>query len=111
MIPLDYITEWRRFAPWTDENHVEQDMIITRVLIELFNHPLVARSLAFRGGTALYKLFIRPALRYSEDIDLVQVNAEPIGTLLEMLREIVNPLLGKPKWKLNQGRATLFYQL
>ena len=35
------------------------------------------RSLAFRGGTALYKLYLTPAARYSEDIDLVQVEAGP----------------------------------
>jgi len=32
----------------------------------------LARQLPFRGGTALFKLHVRPAARYSEDIDLVQ---------------------------------------
>jgi hypothetical protein len=32
---------------------VEQDLIISRLLVELFNHPKISDSLAFRGGTAI----------------------------------------------------------
>ena len=38
-------------------------------------------ALAFRGGTALFKLHL-PAARYSEDIDLVQINAEAAGPIM-----------------------------
>ena len=76
MIPRDYITEWRVEAPWVQDSQVEQDLVISRALVEIFSHPLLSESLAFRGGTALYKLHIRPAARYSEDIDLVQIEAE-----------------------------------
>ncbi len=79
MIPRDYITEWRVEAPWVQDSQVEQDLVISRALVEIFSHPLLSKSLAFRGGTALYKLHIRPAARYSEDIDLVQIEAEPAG--------------------------------
>jgi predicted nucleotidyltransferase component of viral defense system len=34
----------------------------------MFSDDLLRNSLAFRGGTALHKLFIRPQVRYSEDI-------------------------------------------
>ena len=47
--------------------------LISRALVAIFAHPLLASSLAFRGGTALYKLHIKPPARYSEDIDLVQI--------------------------------------
>ena len=57
MIPRDYVTAWRANAPWVDDAQVEQDLVISRALVEMFSHPLLARSLAFRGGTALYKLF------------------------------------------------------
>lgn len=110
MIPQDYITEWSASAPWTQNLQVEQDLIISRVLIELFNHPKLAKTLAFRGGTALYKLFIQPPARYSEDIDLVQVQAEPIGETLSAIKNVINPILGTPKWKLGEGRATLYYK-
>ncbi len=54
MIPRDYITEWRAQAPWIEEFQVEQDLVISRALVEIFSHPLLAKSLAFRGGTAIY---------------------------------------------------------
>lgn len=53
MIPRDYITEWRREAPWVEDYQVEQDLVISRALIEIFSHPLLSRALAFRGGTAV----------------------------------------------------------
>lgn len=71
MIPFDFITQWRTQAPRTRDFQVEQDMVITRAVIEMFAHPKIVKALAFRGGTALYKLHIKPAPRYSEDIDLV----------------------------------------
>ncbi len=51
---LDFITEWRRFAPWVHDSQVEQDLILSRTLTEIFNVPEAADALAFRGGTALY---------------------------------------------------------
>jgi len=71
VIPRDYITEWRTEAPWVQDFQVEQDLVISRALVEIFSHPLLRDALAFRGGTALYKLHLKPAARYSEDIDLV----------------------------------------
>ncbi len=88
----------------------EQDLVISRALVEIFSHSDLAASLAFRGGTALYKLHITPPARYSEDIDLVQVKAEPIGGTLNALREVLDPWLGKPQWKQNEGRVTLVYR-
>ena len=56
MIPHDYITEWRQRVPWIQDVQVEQDLIISRALIEIFSRQILADNLAFRGGTALYKL-------------------------------------------------------
>jgi len=56
MIPVDYIREWKNKVPWPLNNQVEQDLIICRALVEIFNHPLLVDSLAFRGGSALFKL-------------------------------------------------------
>jgi predicted nucleotidyltransferase component of viral defense system len=77
VIPRDFITEWRAEAPWVQDFQVEQDLVISRALVEIFSHPLLREALAFRGGTALYKLHLKPAARYSEDIDLVQTNPFP----------------------------------
>ena len=110
MIPRDYITEWRQKAPWVQDFQVEQDLVISRALVEIFTHPLLADSLAFRGGTALYKLHVDPPARYSEDIDLVQVRAEPAGPMMEALREVLDPWLGIPRWKQTEGRVTFTYR-
>ena len=75
MIPRDYITEWRAHAPWVQDIQVEQDLVICRALVAIFSDPHLKEALAFRGGTALYKLHLKPAARYSEDIDLVQIKA------------------------------------
>ncbi len=111
MIPAGEIAEWRQQAPWSQDLQVEQDLILSRALVELFEQPTVARSLALRGGTALFKLQIRPALRYSEDIDLVQLAPEPIGPTLDAIRQALDPWLGNPKRKFNEGRVTLVYRM
>lgn len=110
MIPRDYITEWRAEAPWVQDLQVEQDLVISRALVEIFTHPLLGKSLAFRGGTALYKLYLKPPARYSEDIDLVQINAEPAGPVMNGLREVLDPWLGEPRWRQSEGRVTFFYR-
>lgn len=110
MIPRDYITEWRSKAPWVQDFQVEQDLIVSRALIAIFTNPLLAESLAFRGGTALYKLHLRPPARYSEDIDLVQVRAEQAGPMMEAIREVLGPWLGRPHWKQTEGRVTFIFR-
>ena len=84
--------------------------MISRALIDIFSHPVLQKALALRGGTALYKLYIRPAARYSEDIDLVQTKAEPAGPMMHALREILDPWLGEPRRKQGEGRVTLTYR-
>lgn len=110
MIPRDYITEWRSQVPWVQDFQVEQDLIVSRALVAIFTNPLLANSLAFRGGTALYKLHLRPPARYSEDIDLVQVRAEQAGPMMEAVREVLDPWLGRPRWKQTEGRVTFLYR-
>ena len=110
MIPRDYITQWRERAPWSEDFQVEQDLIISRALVEIFSDPALVRALAFRGGTALHKLYLTPPARYSEDIDLVQVEPGPAGPLMDSLRQVLDPWLGEARWKQSQGRVTFVYR-
>jgi predicted nucleotidyltransferase component of viral defense system len=110
MIARDYITEWREHAPWIADAHVEQDLVISRALVEIFRVEELARRLAFRGGTALFKLHLRPAARYSEDIDLVQVTPEPIGETFDAVRAVLDPWLGVPRRIIKEGRVNLVYR-
>ncbi len=110
MIPKDFITEWRDQAPWVLDRQVEQDLVISRALVELFSRAAIAKTLAFRGGTALYKLHLRPPARYSEDIDLVQTSPGGIGEVLDAIHDALDSWLGEPKWKQTEGRVTLSYR-
>ena len=87
MIPQAYIQAWREHAPWPNPAQVEQDLIICRALCDLFNAPALAGKIAFRGGTVIHKLLFKQPLRYSEDIDLVQTQAEPIGPTVDAIRD------------------------
>jgi len=89
---------------------VEQDLIISRALIEMFGNRHTARRLAFRGGTAFYKLCLLPAARYSEDIDLVQIDGEPIGSTMDELRGNLDPWLGKPRYDAKDHSFRLTYR-
>ena len=90
MIPLAFLQEWSSKAPWPDSRQVEQDLIISRALCDLFNAPALKDKIAFRGGTALNKLLFATPLRYSEDIDLVQLRAEPNGPIINAIRDTLS---------------------
>lgn len=110
MIPLLYIEQWRPVAQWKTLAMIEQDLIISRALVNLFNQMHVQQSLVFRGGTALNKLYIHPPARYSEDLDFVQLNAAPIGKTLDAIRAVLDEWLGEPQRKLTERSAKLVYR-
>lgn len=110
MIPRDYINEWREWAPWNEDFQVEQDLVISRALVEMFSDPTLAEAVAFRGGTALYKLYLAPPARYSEDIDLIQMEPGPAGPFMDRLRGVFDSWLGEAQWKQTQGRLTFAFR-
>ncbi len=95
MIPLMNIIAWGNVVPWADLRQVEQDLVISRALVELFSDPGLNRQLRFHGGTALNKLHFSQPLRYSEDIDLVRTETGPIGPILDAVRTTIEPWLGQ----------------
>ncbi|MCK6613630.1 MAG: nucleotidyl transferase AbiEii/AbiGii toxin family protein [Ignavibacteriaceae bacterium] len=109
MIPKQYITEWSATAPWVNNYQIEQDLIIERCIVEIFSDELLREKLAFRGGTALHKIFFSPQVRYSEDIDLVQISNEEIGMVLTRLRERLS-FLGQAGYKRAEHNNTLIYK-
>ena len=88
MIARAHIIEWQAHVPWPDPVQVEQDLILSRFIAEIANHPLLGEEFAFRGGTALHKIHLDEPLRYSEDLDYVRTSDSPIGELFNALREI-----------------------
>ena len=60
---------------------------------------MLREALRFRGGTALNKLHFPAPLRYSEDIDLVRTSHGPIGPVLDRLRVVLEPWLGRARFE------------
>jgi len=109
MIPENAITEWRKTVPWHTSEQVEQDLIICKALSEIYKSEFLATHLAFRGGTALHKLYLNPQPRYSEDIDLVQINQGPIKPIIDHIREVLS-FLGEPIVKQKKYNNTLIFR-
>lgn len=112
MIPRAYIDGWRQKVPWQQDSQVEQDLVISRAMVQIFSYELLREHLAFRGGTALHKLFIQPQARYSEDIDLVQLIEGPIKPILEAIRDQLLFLGGKDDRQvdLSEHNCTVYYR-
>ena len=108
MIPADFITEWRGKVRWALDEQVEQDLVLSRSLAEIFGDPQLAGELALRGGTALHKLYLAPARRYSNDIDLVQLKPGPFGPTISRLRKRLDHWLGEPKRERGQGVRLIY---
>lgn len=112
MIPRADITQWRSLGhPWQSDAMVEQDLILSAMLVMLFQDAQLKERLLLRGGTALHKLLLPEPLRYSEDIDFVQREPGPMGPQFDRIREILEDRFGQPRRKIGPGVATLTYRL
>ena len=110
MIPAMNIVAWSRVAPWAAPRQVEQDLIMSRALVEVFRDDFLTARLRFRGGTALHKLHFPRPLRYSEDIDLVRATAGGIGPILDRLRDVLG-WLGEAKYEATRVAPKLLFQM
>lgn len=110
MIAKKYIQAWKKSAPWPQSSQVEQDLIIGRALCELYNEPKIKDTLAFRGGTALQKIFFKEPTRYSEDIDLVQIPKEAFGPTINLIRGKIEPWLGNARVTSGKARLTMKFK-
>jgi hypothetical protein len=82
------IAHWRTRVPWVDPDQVEQDLLLSRLIVEIANDAVLGPELVFRGGTCLHKLWLDQPWRYSEDLDYVRRSAGGIGDLLDALRAL-----------------------
>ncbi|MFA6402055.1 MAG: nucleotidyl transferase AbiEii/AbiGii toxin family protein [Salinivirgaceae bacterium] len=109
MIPANEIKAWSNVVPWITDEQIEQDLVICRSLVEIFSDDFLAENLVFRGGTALYKLYLQPQPRYSEDIDLVQKKTGPIKDVIAQLQKRLS-FLGQPVIKQKANNNTLVFR-
>jgi len=86
MIPYNTITAWGVTHPWITREQVEQDLLLSKAIIDIYSNEMLSNELIFRGGTALHKLIMPYPTRYSEDLDFVRTSAGGIGDIIDMLR-------------------------
>jgi len=84
------LAHWRQVVPWTEANQVEQDLVLSRLIIEIASHPVLREELVFRGGTCFHKLWLDRPWRYSEDLDYVRRTGGGIGKVFDALREVAH---------------------
>ena len=111
MIPMMNIVAWGRIVPWVELRQVEQDLIISRAIVDLFSDPFLHAELRFRGGTALHKLHFPVPRRYSEDIDLVRTTSGPVGPILARIREVLEPWLGHAAFERSPVAPKLLFRV
>jgi predicted nucleotidyltransferase component of viral defense system len=88
VIAQAYLNEWASHVPWNQQIQIEQDLVLSRLIVEIAQHELLGDELAFRGGTCLHKLHLPKQLRYSEDLDYVRRRHSGIKPYLLALRDI-----------------------
>jgi predicted nucleotidyltransferase component of viral defense system len=99
MIPITRqdILAHQAIVPWAAQYQVEQDLLLCRAMIALFDDKFLSSQIAMRGGTLLHKVHLAPAARYSEDIDLVVIGARPADHIRRAIRRVLTEVLGTPK--------------
>lgn len=99
MIPLTRqdVLAHQSEVPWPARYQVEQDLLLCRAMVALFNDPFLESQIAMRGGTVLHKIHLAPASRYSEDIDLVAIGDRPGVHLAAAIKRVLREVLGRPK--------------
>lgn len=99
MIPITRqdILAHQAVVPWAAQYQVEQDLMLCRAMVALFNDKFLSGQIAMRGGTLLHKAHLAPASRYSEDIDLVVVGTRPEDHVSRAIRRVLTDVLGEPK--------------
>ena len=84
-------------VPWAAQYQIEQDLLLCRAMVALFDDKFLSSQIAMRGGTLLHKVHLAPAARYSEDIDLVVVGARPADHIRLAISRVLTAVLGTPK--------------
>jgi predicted nucleotidyltransferase component of viral defense system len=88
MIPATAITSWGETHHWPTREQIEQDFLLSQAICEIANNKILGQELVMRGGTALHKLFLPEAYRYSEDLDYVRSSEGGIGYILDQLTQL-----------------------
>jgi len=110
LIPEAFIISWQKETPWQSNDQIEQDLILSRILVEVYDHPFLSKELLFRGGTAISKMYLKKPVRYSEDLDFVQVKPGGIKDIVEAIQQTLAPWLGKSTTEPRRNGFRIFYR-
>jgi len=88
MIPYNDITAWGVSHPWVTREQIEQDMLLSKAICDIYSNKKLSGELIFRGGTALNKLVLKEPYRYSEDLDFVRTSPGGIGEIMKELTKL-----------------------
>ena len=109
MIPEAAIAEWQNTQPWGDATLAEPDLLLSRALCAIFQHPKLSAILRFRGGNAIHKLVMPTPGRFSEDLDLIYIKDAKIGPMLDCFREAMDWFKGSIKHTYNGTRFYFYF--
>lgn len=110
MIGQNAIIGWRSKVPWRNDLQVEQDLILHAMIQAIYSDHFLQKKIALRGGTCLNKFIWDTPVRYSEDLDFVQISPEKIGPTADHLRHVLRDIFeeeGRSETK--GGSFKLFY--
>lgn len=96
-LTLQDVLNHQETVQWPELYQVEQDLLLSLTMAAIFKDKFLSEQVAMRGGTVLHKVHLAPAVRYSEDIDLVAVGDRPEKHLQRALMRVLRPILGKEK--------------
>jgi len=94
MLPEMIIRQWEEHAPWQEPVQVEHDLVMSRILVEIFQDEFLSEHLIFRGGTAINKFHFSPKKRFSEDLDFSQFHEGPIKPIQSKILRLIEEIEG-----------------
>ena len=104
MIPQADIIAWRQVAPWADDGMVEQDLVLSRALVEIFADVALAQANDLRITRAEFERNLAAKARHRLFLEEVTPMLAPgivydARAALDLVqREFIERLPGAP-WK------------
>jgi hypothetical protein len=66
MIPMMNIIAWSNVVPWAEQRQVEQDLIISRAILDLFADPFLREQLRYQRVRRSRRPCVNPEVRVGE---------------------------------------------
>jgi hypothetical protein len=94
--PRDILTH-QAVVPWSAQHHVEQDLLLCRAMIALFDYAFLSSQIATRGGTLLHKVHLAPPAPTTKTLIRLRSGSRPPEPIRCAMRRVLEDVLGAPK--------------